>query len=1115
MENEQVSYAELTQKLEAAQQRIAELETTVGAGAQAIDQASVSYYRQMFEASESIKLVIDPTDGRIVEANGAAEQFYGYEALTSMCITDINTLSVKEVKEKMLLAQQQARTFSSFRHRLATGEIRDVEVYSGSVQAGDRELLYSTIHDVTERVRSQDALQVSEAQFRSLAESTRDYIMRYDREGRHLYMNPAALKVSGFVDADIIGKTHREAGFEGEVSALWETSIESVFETGQPTQATFEWEGVDGTVFLDWRLYPELDAVGEFQTVLGISRDITESKLAEQELRATEERFRTLFDDVPVPLWEEDFSDILAYLEELKFREIDDFEDYLVQHPEVVLACLARVKILAVNKAALGLHEADTLEDIISGLERTLTDGSFRAFRGELIAIWRGDHTYETETELSTLSGATRAVALSWSVSPGHEETLSRIFVATKDVTRRRRAELFESDQRRVLELISGGQASQDDILVAITQIAEKHAADVRSSILLLDGQSIRHGAAPSMPSAYNSLLDGLPIGPSVGSCGTAMYRKERVIVEDVSTDPLWAAYCDLGSKYGFRSCWSQPVLDSTGAVLGSFALYCARPCGPNEVEIDLIEAMANLAGITIQRAKREAELKKLSAAVEQSPASVLIADQAGSIEYVNASFCNLTGYTFEEVKGKTPQILRGGKTPAETHTKIWDTALSGREWKGELHNKKKSGESYWVSGSIFPVLDNAGKVSHILAVCEDVTAHKALEAENVELERHLRRSQKLETIGTLAGGIAHDFNNILTPILGYAEIAASKNHSADALQTDFEQIINAAQRAKSLVERILLFSRQTEKERRPVQVSLIAHEAIQLLRPSIPSTISIVQDIDGVSSWALADETQIHEVFVNLCTNAYHAMDGQSGTLTVGVDQVELDTLLARQLPSLQAPKYVRIRIRDTGTGMDSATIDRIFEPFYTTKPVGKGSGMGLAVVHGIVKSHDGDVLIHSELGEGTVFEVYLPAATAEAQNVDPNPQGIDKGHESIMVVDDDPAVAEVVALMVKRLGYKVEVYTNSLQALKSLQEHEGRFDLVVSDLTMPGLTGIDLARQAGQCKPPVSVLIMTGHGERLEQEGCDSVRVIAKPVAMKLLARAIRSVLHQESDS
>ena len=404
----------------------------------------------------------------------------------------------------------------------------------------------------------------------------------------------------------------------------------------------------------------------------------------------------------------------------------------------------------------------------------------------------------------------------------------------------------------------------------------------------------------------------------------------------------------------------------------------------------------------------------------------------------------------------------------------------------------------------------NLATLKRVLVSITDITVRTALQAENVELERHLRRAQKLETIGVLAGGIAHDFNNILTPIMGYAEMAASKTEASDPLHADLERILGAAQRAKDLVERILLFSRQTEKARKPVKIQLIAHEAIQLLRSSIPATISINEQIDPSCDWVMADETQIHEVIVNLCTNAYHAIEDENGAMTIGVEQLKVNAETAGLHPNLAEAEYVRISVRDTGAGMGPAIVDRIFEPFYTTKSVGKGSGMGLAVVHGIVHSHDGEVLVHSAPGEGSLFEVYLPVTT-EAVHIEPEQDHseVEGGRGSIMVVDDDPAVANVVTAMVESLGYKVTSHTSSTAALEEITQHQDRYQLIISDLTMPDLSGIDLSEQLSCLDKPVPIMIMTGYGENLQREACELPKVIAKPVAMKALATAIREML------
>ncbi len=424
-----------------------------------------------------------------------------------------------------------------------------------------------------------------------------------------------------------------------------------------------------------------------------------------------------------------------------------------------------------------------------------------------------------------------------------------------------------------------------------------------------------------------------------------------------------------------------------------------------------------------------------------------------------------------------------------------------------------KDGRTGFYELMVEPLFNTIGEIVGVNCLSIDITERKRAEEEKAKLEEQARRSKRLETIGTLAGGIAHDFNNILTPILGYADMALSDPSLSNLLREDLEHILRGATRAKDLVEQILLFSRKTEKERQPLRLHLIVKEAQKLLRPSIPTTIEIRQRIDASCDKILADATQMHEVVVNLCTNAWQAMEAKGGTLTIELKQVKVNAATAKVHSQLNEQEYVRLSVSDTGTGMDDATLERLFEPFFTTKAVDKGTGMGLAVVHGIVASHHGDIHVDSEPGKGSTFQVYLPTVSAaQAEAFKKGPGAIQGGHESILVVDDELVVAKVVKRMLERLGYEVEVCNSSIEALKTFRQQPDKYDLMISDLTMPDMTGLVLAEELRKIRPKFSTIIMTGYGEGLPEDSLEHYgiqEVIGKPIIIRELAGGIRNVL------
>jgi len=376
---------------------------------------------------------------------------------------------------------------------------------------------------------------------------------------------------------------------------------------------------------------------------------------------------------------------------------------------------------------------------------------------------------------------------------------------------------------------------------------------------------------------------------------------------------------------------------------------------------------------------------------------------------------------------------------------------------------------------------------------------------EQERLEGELRQAQKMESIGTLAGGIAHDFNNILSAIMGFTDLALMRTTDNPAVQEDLNQVRKASVRAANLVRQILTFSRRGPQERYPLQISLILKEAMKLLRPSIPSTITIDLDINSEVT-VLADPTQIHQLIMNLATNAYHAMEEHGGVLTIGLTEID-------QTPS---GKAAQLTVKDTGSGMTETTMARIFEPYFTTKEQGKGTGLGLDVVHGIVIGHQGQITVQSKLGGGTTFTVTLPAILNDQADEPPNPTPVPPSakHERIMVVDDEPSICELLRRLLTARGYQVDIATNGEEAWQTIAKSPELWDLLITDLTMPGMTGEELARQVKTVRPSLPILLCSGYvsakdAAQTRQTGiCE---YLEKPLDKEILFQAISKALSQ----
>jgi PAS domain S-box-containing protein len=421
----------------------------------------------------------------------------------------------------------------------------------------------------------------------------------------------------------------------------------------------------------------------------------------------------------------------------------------------------------------------------------------------------------------------------------------------------------------------------------------------------------------------------------------------------------------------------------------------------------------------------------------------------------------------------------------------------------------RQNNEIRWVHAIGTTTTDEKGKVTKLFGTAQDITERRQGQEERDKLRSQLHEAQKMEAIGTLAGGIAHDFNNILSAIMGYTHLSLESAPKGSSLQTDLKQVLCATTRATELVKQILTFSRQTEKEVQPVQVELIVREGLKLLRASLPTTIEISRDIQS-NSLVMADPSQIHQVLMNLCVNAGHAMEEKGGVLGVYLTDVDLDAEFAVRHPGMTPGPYVKLTVSDTGHGMDRSTMDRIFEPYFTTKAEGKGTGLGLSVVHGIVKSCGGTITVDSEPGKGTTFCVYLPANETEPLPEVDVEEVLPRGTERILFVDDEPTLATLGGKLLEDLGYRVATRTSSLEALEAFRALPDEFDLVITDMTMPSMTGDRLAVELRRIRPHVPVILCTGFSTKMTKLKALSIQgLLMKPLLKAELAKAIRKAL------
>ena len=973
----------------------------------------------------------------------------------------------------------------------------------------------------------------------------------------------------------------------------------------------------------------------------------------------------------------------------------------------------------------------------------------------------------------------------------------------------------FDASEREVLEWIVGG-APLGEVLEGIVRLVEQQAPGMCCSILLLDREQrcVRYGAAPSLPAEFSRAIDGAPIGPEAGSCGTAAYLGQRVVVEDIAEHPYWAAYKHLALPHGLRACWSTPIFSTKREVLGTFAMYYREPRGPRPREVAWVDAATHLAAIAIGHEASAQALRRSEAhyrrIADTAHEGIWLLDTTGRTLFANRRLAEILRCRPEELEGVAifdflepavgPEIARKLASPIEGVAEQYDVGLRRRDgtdawaivsssavsddngrvagtlamvtditerqeaearvrriarlyavsssvneaivrvrdtqelyeracriaveqgllrlaWVGlcdeasqtlrpvarfgagdgyvdhitisledDLMNRGPAGRAlrtsacaveddiasatgfYWKAEALarglrscaaFPLTVMDRPVGVLLlyadrpgyfrdeelrvlgALADDIAFAVASAANEVERRRlvhdlnervkeltllhrtanllqsdrpldqtfladlvaavplgwqypgvcaarivcgeveartpgwrptpwmqsvsfkaggldgvievaylvekpaaaegpflaeerallqsladmlsahvdrqrtqaQLRQAQRIQSLGTLAGGIAHDFNNVLAAVGGNAELAARELPADHPAHTHLRRIEQATGRAADLVQRILAFSRQQDTRRTSVRLQAIVDEVLKLLRATLPATIEIRTRLEADTPSVLADSSQIHQVLMNLGTNAAHAMGDRGGRLEIRLQTVALDAGAATIAPELREGRYVTLSVSDTGSGMDRATLERIFEPFFTTKAPGHGTGLGLSVVHGIMKSHDAAITVESRPGLGTTFQLYFPVAdTTVTEPAPPTAENI-RGHgEHVLCVDDEEAILYVATLILQGLGYRVTSSTDAVQALEDFRSRPCEFAAVVTDLSMPGLSGHDLARQIRELRPDIPLVLTAGYVGPAEAEAVQRLGVgdvILKPNLVADLGPALHRLL------
>ncbi|MBS0657286.1 MAG: GAF domain-containing protein [Verrucomicrobia bacterium] len=703
--------------------------------------------------------------------------------------------------------------------------------------------------------------------------------------------------------------------------------------------------------------------------------------------------------------------------------------------------------------------------------------------------------------------------------------TCATLVEAVREERQATEANALRSSRNRALDRLAA-EAPLAELLELFVREIESLCPRWRGSILLLDGSEnfLLHGSAPNLPAEWNEKVHGLQIGPTAGTCGAAAYLGQPMVAPDIQTHPSWAPYRELAAKHGFRACVSLPIVDPTGKVLGTFALYGQEPGEPGATKLAMVSEFARLASVAIQkhrvgleRARAVAELKRSEELLRRTSEVARMGGWELDLRTRELAFSPEVARMHGVAPGGRLRVRDVTRNyPEEARAKLLSAVRlarrEGREWDLELAFYDMQARRRWVRMQGVPEMVD-GKMVRLRGTLQDITERKAAEAERSELQAQLQQAQRMDALGTLAGGIAHDFNNILAAIVGNAELAALRLDPEHRALEAVQEITRAGLRARGLIQQILAFARPQQRPARLLDLGAVLNEALGMLRATLPAGIQVSAECDPQAPMVLGDPTQLQQVLMNLGTNAWHALEGRNGHIRLRLETIPAGRAAEESPPFVSEVPHPRITVEDNGSGMDAATMARIFEPFFTTKEVGRGTGLGLSVAHGIVKNLGGAIRVRSEPGVGSVFTIDLPAAARPGaaravESLESLAAAKPVSGTRVMLVDDEATLVDLARRALEPCGCVVTSFTDPNSALRAILADPAGLDLLVVDYNMPDLSGLEVATQARASRADLPVVLASGYltvelRELAEQAGV--VSVLAKPYHIRDLLQAV----------
>ncbi|MCK6624877.1 MAG: PAS domain S-box protein [Anaerolineae bacterium] len=798
---------------------------------------------------------------------------------------------------------------------------------------------------------------------------------------------------------------------------------------------------------------------------------------------------------------------------ELALRASEERYRTLVEtSPDAIILLDANFNILFCNRRAAALHGFAKVHHLLGYPMLELIAPPDRL---QVLDILRQtsspDSAHTLECTLLKNSGGHFSAEVTISQLLNSGDQTEQFMLVARDITERKQAEAEIKRRNRELMLLnqiiaaSAASLEPEGILEVVCRELV-HALDIsyataglfnetKTEIRIVAEYNTRH-----IPSQLYSLVSVSMSPPHQ----FLLTHHCPLVVTDIKTEARLNQMRHLLEQRGTVSLLLLPLLVE-GRVVGCLNLESEQLHSFSSEEISLVWSVADHVAGVLARALLIQTREQLSAAIDQAGEAVIITDPAGTITHVNPAFERITGYTWSEVIGQNADFLKHDQPEPDFFEKLWAKLYTGEVWHGRMINKKKDGALYTAEVTIIPVRGNDGTTVNYVGIQQDVTGE-------LQLEEQLRQSQKMEAIGRLAGGIAHDFNNLLTVINGYSDLLLTHYPDPqDPHRRDLEQIKKAGERASALTQQLLAFSRKQSLQPQILNLNEVVNNAHQLLRRLIGEDLELTLDLNPNLAQVMADPGQVEQIMFNLAVNARDAMP-QGGKLVIATDNVMLDEATVRAYPEVVSGSYVLLAVTDTGVGMNQEILAHIFEPFFTTKAQGKGTGLGLATVHSIVKQHGGHIWVETEPGRGTSFKIYLPQlkTLSELPQESSSPDEVSGGFETILVVEDELSVREIMCHILEAYGYKVHQAASGPEAIHFCQEAQPEsIHLLLTDVVMPGMNGQSLASDLTSRYPQLKVLYTSGYLENNLSSEDMLKSLILKPFTPDTLTRKVREVL------